>query len=62
MNPIKNVFNYIKTKLYEESLNGNITFENLEKYSAVGRNQSSVLQTKGCFKCLLTKQHFKNNF
>ena len=50
MNPIENVFNYIRTKLYEESLNRNITFENLEEHSAVGRNQSSVLQTKGCFK------------
>ena len=34
MNPIENVFNYVRTKLHEESLNRNITFENFEKYSA----------------------------
>ena len=33
MNPIENVFNYVRTKLHEESLNTNITFENFEEYS-----------------------------
>ena len=34
MNPIENVFNYVRIKLHEESLNGNITFKNFEEYSA----------------------------
>ena len=34
LNPIENVFNYVRTKLHEESLNRNITFENFEEYSA----------------------------
>ena len=34
INPIENVFNYIRTKLIEEHLNINITFENFEEYSA----------------------------
>ena len=34
MNPIENVFSYVRTKLPEESLNRNITFENFEEYSA----------------------------
>ena len=34
MNPTENVFNYVRTKLHEESLNANITFENFEEYSA----------------------------
>ena len=34
MNPIENAFNYVRTKLHEESLNKIITFENFEEYSA----------------------------
>ena len=34
LNPIENAFNYVRTKLHEESLNRNITFENFEEYSA----------------------------
>ena len=34
MNSIGNVFNYVRTKLHEESLNRNITFENFEEHSA----------------------------
>ena len=34
INPIENVFNYVRAKLHEESLNRNITFENFEEYSA----------------------------
>ena len=34
LNPIENVLNYVRTKLHEESLNRNITFENFEEYSA----------------------------
>ena len=34
MNSIENVFSYVWTKLHEESLNRNITFENFEEYSA----------------------------
>ena len=34
LNPIENLSNYVRTKLYEESLNRNITFENFEEYSA----------------------------
>ena len=34
INPVENVFHYAKRKLYKESLNKNITFENLEKYFA----------------------------
>ena len=34
INPIENVFNYVRTKLHEESLNRNITSENFEEYSA----------------------------
>ena len=34
MNPTENVFNYVRTKLHEESLNRNITFENFEEYCA----------------------------
>ena len=33
MNPNENVFNDIRTKLHEESLNRNITFEKFEGYS-----------------------------
>ena len=33
MNPNENVFNDIRTKLHEESLNRNITFEKFEEYS-----------------------------
>ena len=35
LNLIENVFNYVRTKLREESLNRNITFENFEEYSAL---------------------------
>ena len=34
MNPIENVFNYVRIKLHEESLNRNITFKNFEEYCA----------------------------
>ena len=34
MNPIENVFNYVRTKLHEKSLYRDITFENFEEYSA----------------------------
>ena len=34
MNPTENVLNYVRTKLHEESLIRNITFENFEEYSA----------------------------
>ena len=34
MNIIENVFNYVRTKLREESLNRNIHFENFEEFSA----------------------------
>ena len=34
LNLIENVFNYVRTKLNKASLNRNITFENLEEYSA----------------------------
>ena len=30
LNPTENVFNYVRTKLHEESLNRNISFENFE--------------------------------
>ena len=33
MNPIENVFNYVRTKLHEQSPNKNITFENFEEHS-----------------------------
>ena len=33
LNPIKNVLHYVRTKLHEESLSRNITFENFEEYS-----------------------------
>ena len=33
INPTENVFNYVRTKLHEEFLNRNITFENFEEYS-----------------------------
>ena len=43
LNPIQNVFNYVRTKLHEESLNTNITFENFEEYSPrVKKNLLSV--------------------
>ena len=43
MNPIENVLNYVRTKLHEQSLNRNITFENFEEYSApVKKNLLSV--------------------
>ena len=29
LNPIENVFNYVRTKLHEESLNRNITLKNI---------------------------------
>ena len=32
MTTIENVFNYVRTKLHEESLNRNITFENVEEF------------------------------
>ena len=32
MTPIENVFNYVRTKLHEGSLNRNITFENVEEF------------------------------
>ena len=38
LNPIENVFNYVRTKLYEESLNRNITLKNFEEYSARVKN------------------------
>ena len=38
MNPIENVFNYVRIKLHEESLNGNITFKNFEEYSVRVKN------------------------
>ena len=34
MNPIENVFNYIKDKLRQQALEQNITFENIEEFSA----------------------------
>ena len=34
MNPIKNMFNYARIKLHEESLNKNISFANFEENSA----------------------------
>ena len=34
MNPNGNVFNFVRTKLQEESLNGNIAFINYEEYTA----------------------------
>ena len=34
MSPIENVFNYVRIKLHEESLNRNRTFENFEEYCA----------------------------
>ena len=34
MNPIENVFNYVRIKLHEESLKRNITFANFEEYSS----------------------------
>ena len=34
MNPIENVFNYVRTKLHAEFLNRNVTFENFEEYCA----------------------------
>ena len=34
MNPIKNMFNYARIKLHEESLNKNISFVNFEENSA----------------------------
>ena len=34
MNPSEIVFNYVRTKLHEESLSRNATFENFEEYSA----------------------------
>ena len=33
LSPIENVFNCVRTKLHEESLNRNITFENFEECS-----------------------------
>ena len=33
LNPIENVFHYVRTKLHEESLDKNVTFENFEEYS-----------------------------
>ena len=33
MNPTENVFNYVRGKLHEESLNRNTNFENFEEYS-----------------------------
>ena len=33
LNSIENVFNYVRTKVHEESLNRNITFENFEECS-----------------------------
>ena len=34
MNPIENVFNYTKDKLRQQALEQNITFENIEEFSA----------------------------
>ena len=34
MNPIENVFNYTKDKLRQQALRQNITFENIEEFSA----------------------------
>ena len=34
MNPIENVFNYTKEKLRQQALGQNITFENIEEFSA----------------------------
>ena len=34
MNPIENVFSYVRRKLHEEFHNRNITFENFEDFSA----------------------------
>ena len=34
MNPIENVFNYTKYKLRQQALEQNITFENIEEFSA----------------------------
>ena len=33
LNPIENVLHYVRTKLHEESLSRNVTFENFEEYS-----------------------------
>ena len=34
MNPIENVFNFAKDTLHQQALDQNITFENMEQYSA----------------------------
>ena len=44
MNPIENVFNYVRTKLHEQSLNRNITFENFEEHS--GRAKKKLLSVQ----------------
>ena len=47
MDSIENVFNYVRTKLHEESHTKNITFENFEEYSAyVKKTLRSVLNKK----------------
>ena len=33
ISPTENVFNYVRTKLHEESLNRNINFQNFGQYS-----------------------------
>ena len=40
INLIENVFNYLRTKLLEESLNRNIAFDNFEDYSACVKKTS----------------------
>ena len=40
MNPIKNMFNYARIKLHEESLNKNISFVNFEENSARAKKTS----------------------
>ena len=40
MNPIENVFNYVRTKLHEEFLNRDITFESFKEYSACVKKAS----------------------
>ena len=44
MNPIENVFNYVTTKLHEQSLNRNVTFENFEEHS--GRVKKKLLSVQ----------------
>ena len=44
LNPIENVFHYVRTKLHEESLNRNITLENFEEFLLVLKKLSYQYQ------------------